>query len=307
MISAESANRSDRTMRAFFLDSENGAARLLEGMELLTRSDLVVVFHRDNFPFEVKSKLELAPCSIEWVKCVDPGVKNSMDVQIIADLAMRLATDGFRSAYILSEDKGYLPAVHYLQQTKKGEGCDIALVKNVVHASARAIFSTLAALKSSKSVEDVEWALSPMFGEDESRSIVEGLEKVFARSIVNAEGAIDDVVAKLQDVSAEEIVLCTEREALSDGPSFVGLPGIGRALAGKLENAGVTNPAELARIGAVGAWISIYRIDASFPPKWVYSFEAAIEGVPVQAIDSETKKRLKGDVRAFLAGRQHAA
>ncbi|WP_195762891.1 hypothetical protein [Eggerthella guodeyinii] len=106
MVCEASNVRSGKATRAFFLDSENGAARLLEGMELLNRSDLVVVFHRGSFPHEVKNKLERTSCSIEWVKCVDPGVKNSMDVQIIAELALRLATGQFEDAYILSEDKG---------------------------------------------------------------------------------------------------------------------------------------------------------------------------------------------------------
>lgn len=44
MVCEASNVRSGKAIRAFFLDSENGAARLLEGMELLNRSDVVVVF-----------------------------------------------------------------------------------------------------------------------------------------------------------------------------------------------------------------------------------------------------------------------
>ena len=91
-----------------------------------------------------------------------------------------------------------------------------------------------------------------------------------------------------------------------DLASFAGFPGIGKAL-GKLKNAGVANPAELARVGAVSAWGSVYRMDPSFPPKWVYSFEAAIEGVPVKEIDPETKKRLKIEVEALVAENRRAA
>lgn len=297
MTNAEIGDHPNRPLRAFFLDSENGAARLLEGMELLTRSDLVVVFHRGSFPLEVKNRLELASCAVEWVKCVDPGIKNSMDVQIIAELSMRLATDGFKAAYVLSEDKGYLPAVHYLQQVQQGKGRDIALVKNVMHAASRTVLFALTALGAAEGIGDFENALAPLFGACEIRGIVGRLEKVLAED-VDGEGG--SAAGKIEE---EPAALAPE----NGRASFVDLPGIGRALAGKLEGADVTNPEELARIGAVGAWTRIYRTDASFPPKWVYSFEAAIEGVPVHAIDPETKRRLKGDIKAFLSGKDRAA
>lgn len=272
MVCEASNEHSGKATRAFFLDSENGAARLLEGMELLNRSDLVVVFHRGSFPHEVKNKLELTSCSVEWVKCVDPGVKNSMDVQIIAELALRLAAGQFEDAYILSEDKGYLPAIHYLQLTQQGKRCDIALAKNVMHAASRSVLSSLIALKKVRNAEDVEHAFALVCGECEAHGIMGELERIFG-----------------------------------DRASLAGLPGIGKTLAGKLKDAGVANPAELARVGAVGAWDSVHCMDPSFPPKWVYSFEAAIEGVPVKEIDPETKKRLKIEVEALVTENRRAA
>lgn len=296
MISVAADKHPEKPIRAFFLDSENGAGKLLEGMEFLTRSDTVVVFHRDNFPADLKNKLELGPASIEWVKCVDRGVKNSMDVQIIAELAMRLAEEGFQSAYIVSEDKGFLPAVHYLQQAPKGRGRDIALVKNVVQATMRTVFGFLTDLKRAKRVEDVEDALAPLYGEGEARCIIEELERIFLKA------SFDDDVVQDDEAAVAQV---PEREAKP--VSFVELPGIGRALAGKLEQAGIASPAELERIGAAEAWRRIHHSDASFPPKWVYSFEAAIQGISVHALDAEVKRRLKSDVKAFVLEKEHAA
>lgn len=74
-----------------------------------------------------------------------------------------------------------------------------------------------------------------------------------------------------------------------------------------MKDAGVASPTELARVGAVSDWGSVYRMDPSFPPKWVYSFEAVIEGVPVKEIDPETKKRLKIEVEALVTESRHAA
>lgn len=226
MVCEASNVRSGKATRAFFLDSEDGAARLLEGMELLNRSDVVVVFHRGSFPHEVKNKLELTSCSVEWVKCVDPGIKNSMDVQIIAELALRLAAGQFEDAYIFSEDKGCLPAIHYLLQTQQGKGCDIALAKNVMHTASRSVLSSLIALKKVRNAEDVEHAFALVCGECEAHGIMGGLERIFG-----------------------------------DRASFAGLSGIGKTLAGKLKDAGVANPAELARVerwalgAACTAWI----------------------------------------------------
>lgn len=152
---------------------------MFEGMELLNRLDVVVVFHRGSFPHEVKNKLELTSCSVEWVKCVAPGIKNFMDVQIIAELALRLAVGQFEDAYILSEDKGYLPAIHYLQQTQQGKGCDIALAKSVMRAASRSVPSSLVALKKVKNAEDVEHAFALVYGECEARGIMGELERIF--------------------------------------------------------------------------------------------------------------------------------
>lgn len=302
MICMAADKYSERPIRAFFIDSENGAERLLEGMEFLTHSDLVIVFHRGNFPVGLKSKLELGPSAVEWIKCVDPGVKNSMDVQIIAELAMRLAGDGFKSAFIVSEDKGYLPAIHYLQQTSRGGEREVALVKDIVHAAMRTTFSALTALKCADSAEDIENALAPMYGESEARSLAEGFERVFAKPLIDAHDACADDAGSAQDPATE--IGCgagASAEAKADSVSFVDLPGIGRALAGKLESAGISSPAELEQMGAVEAWERIHLLDKSFPPKWVYSFEAAIKGVPVNSIDPKRKRRLKSDIKAFVA------
>lgn len=233
MINVVADKHPEKPIRAFFIDSENGAAKLLEGMEFLTRSDTVVVFHRDNFPADLKNKLELGPASVEWVKCVDRGVKNSMDVQIIAELAMRLAEEGFSSAYIVSEDKGFLPAVHYLQQTAKGRGRDIALVKDIAHATMRTILSSLTDLKRAERIEDVKSALAPLYGEDEACGITKELQGIFSKALSGNDVAQDNEAAAVQTPE------------LGNRPvSFVKLHGIGRALAGKLEQAGIASPAE---------------------------------------------------------------
>lgn len=230
------------------------------------------------------------------MKCVDRGVKNSMDVQSIAELAMRLAEEGFSNAYIVSEDKGFLPAVHYFQQTVKGRERDIALVEDIVHATIRTILSSLTDLKCAERVEDVESALAPLYGEDEACGIAKELQRIFTNDFAGDDVAQDD-----------EVVISQAPEPEVKPASFVELRGIGRALADKLEQAGMASPAELERLGAVEAWRRIHYSDVSSPPKWAYSFEAAIQGVPVHSLDAEVKRRLKSDIKAFISKKERAA
>lgn len=211
-------------------------------------------------------------------------------------------------AYIVSEDKGFLPAVHYLQQTPKGRGCEIALVKSIVHAAMRTVLSSVTGLKRADSVEDVEDALAPLCGQSEAHDITLELEKIFAEAFAH----VDDIGDRVCEVEALQVPSTNGAERCVDGVeaqgvSFVDLPGIGRALASRLESAGITNPAELRRVGSVEAWRRIYCEDASFPPKWVFSFEAAIQGIPAHSIDPKRKQRLKSDVKAFVSKKERAA
>lgn len=148
-----------------------------------------------------------------------------------------------------------------------------------------------------------------MHGEDEAHGIVDEFKRIFAKSPDGVDDSMIGGVAVVRKPPAErgEQRAGQSSESTPESRTFIGLPNIGRALAGKLENAGMLSPAELARVGAVKAWISIYRMDASFPPQWVYSFEAAIKGIPVHAIDPETKRRVKGEVKAFLSGKEDVA
>lgn len=250
MIYAMADKHPEKPTRAFFVDSENGAEKLLEGMEFLTASDLVVVFHRGGFPAGLKNKLELGPSAIEWVRCVDLGVKNSMDVQIIAELSMRFAKDGFERAFIVSEDKGFLPADHYLQQTTKGRESEIALVKSVGYAAMRAVLLTLTELKRASGIEDVGRAFALLYGESEAQGLVEALKEAFADCAVGGSEIQEAGTAASGDFDALTVgKLGALPISRSDEATFVDLPGIGWALAGKLESAGIGSSVELEQMG----------------------------------------------------------
>ncbi len=166
--------------RTFFIDSENNIWKLFEGMELLTSSDAVVIFHRDAFPKNLRSKLETTPAKLEWIKCVDAGVKNSMDVQLIAEFAMRVAKGTCRTAYIVSEDNGFSPAIHYLQRAVTGEDFEMAHVKSIETGIARSIVNGMEALKAAETVDEVRAALARVYGAGNAAALTERLAAVFA-------------------------------------------------------------------------------------------------------------------------------
>lgn len=204
-----------------------------------------------------------------------------MDVQIIAEVAMRLAEERFKSAYIVSEDKGFLPAVHYLQQTSKGKRLEIALVKNITQVVMRTVFSTMGKLKHAENVADVKSALAPLYGDGEACDLTKSLEVIFAKSQMSS-GDMQGDEASVLHASSAGVGQCegAQTEVEAGSASFIELPGIGRALAGKLEDAGIASPAELERIGAVEAWSRIYHSDASFPPNGSTRLRRLSKGFP---------------------------
>lgn len=143
-----------RARRTFFIDSENHINTCLQGIESLTERDLVVVFHREtNLSTKQKEAIKDSPARIEWILCQDSGVKNSLDVQLIAELSRRIACHEIENGYIVSQDQGYNPAIHYLLNRYSNEFRFIGLKKSIDE------FMLTDALISSESRQDVHEAL----------------------------------------------------------------------------------------------------------------------------------------------------
>lgn len=94
LVSEQWAASRANLRRVFFIDSENGITGLIEGVQYLNSTDKVIVFHRDDIPQGTRARICKTPATVEWVACVDPKMKNSMDVQIIAELPPSLKRIG---------------------------------------------------------------------------------------------------------------------------------------------------------------------------------------------------------------------
>lgn len=141
-----------------------------------------------------------------------------------------------------------------------------------------------------------------LYGESEAQGLVEVLKEAFADCAVGGSEIQEAGTAASGDFDALTVgKLGALPISRSDEATFVDLPGIGWALAGKLESAGIGSSVELEQMGAVEAWRRIRLSDGSFPPKWAYSFEAAIRDISVNSIDPKRKRRLKSDAKALVA------
>ena len=106
--------------RYFLIDTENLHMKAFKGIETLTSDDTVVVFLTNECYTDATKINKFAryhQCTIvqQWVK---NGRKNALDFQLVSYLGMLFNEhkDERVEFYIISEDKGYLSSIEFLQQ-----------------------------------------------------------------------------------------------------------------------------------------------------------------------------------------------
>ena len=72
-----------------------------------------------------------------------------------------------------------------------------------------------------------------------------------------------------------------------------GLLNIGDKLESQLAGVGITTVKQLKEIGSREAWLRIYAYDPSVCVVRLYAFEGAIQGIPLNNLDNDTKASLK--------------
>jgi len=78
------------------------------------------------------------------------------------------------------------------------------------------------------------------------------------------------------------------------------LPNIGKKLAEKLHDIGVTSPEELAALGSVEAVIRIAPATGKGCYNMLYALEGAIQGIRWHSIPSEIRKQIKARLDEIL-------
>jgi DNA transformation protein len=72
-----------------------------------------------------------------------------------------------------------------------------------------------------------------------------------------------------------------------------GLLNIAEKLESQLASVGITTINQLKEIGSREAWLRIYACDPSICVVRLYAFEGAIQGIPLDKLDDDTKASLK--------------
>lgn len=112
----------------YIVDGDNHVLNGLNGVESLTENETVMIFHQKGLNLNrITQKLRGSHADIQFIESVKSG-KNSIDFQIVAELGMMAAKKQLDEAYIISCDKGYIPAIQsiksrYPQAFKKLELC----------------------------------------------------------------------------------------------------------------------------------------------------------------------------------------
>lgn len=207
-----------KVWRAFFIDSENGIDVLLNGFAQLHPYDMIVVFHRNNISNKIREQLECGPAQVDWVKCGDPKLKNSMDFQLVTELTARLAMDRFDEGYVVSGDKGFRAAVHHLQEQPIAQGHELACVRDILHGICLSSYSVLSHLDQIQSSEDIQHCLELVLSKNKARKIMPVLTDVILREhgVAVAQGSPAETELAVYEVPCEAVaVSCHGRESKS--------------------------------------------------------------------------------------------
>lgn len=99
-------------MRRIYVDYENVQSFGLNGIEMLSEEDKVVLFysiHAETMRIGVVRKLIASDAQITFVEA-ETGSLNALDFQLVAALFMNIKQD--REYFIVSKDSGFDPAIH---------------------------------------------------------------------------------------------------------------------------------------------------------------------------------------------------
>lgn len=115
----------------FLIDGDNNVTTDLNGIEVLSKDDTVMIFHKKGLDLtKLKKRTEASAATIQFIESVKAG-KNSLDFQIVSELGVLIGEKKVEQAYIISQDKGYEAAIKSLQKRYPDSFKDIALKESI--------------------------------------------------------------------------------------------------------------------------------------------------------------------------------
>ena len=143
----------------FLVDGDNNISTGLQGIDLLSEEDTVMVFYGKGQPLSGVQKLCAGTrARVQYLESVRGG-KNAIDFQIITELGVLVGRGEADFAYVISQDKGYEAAMSALRTRYADTFREVAL-RPSIQACVQAAF-----LLRSASREELAAALMKKCGE----------------------------------------------------------------------------------------------------------------------------------------------
>ena len=169
----------------FLVDGDNNIGTGLQGIDLLTEEDTVLVFFgKGQTLANVKKLCAGTKAQVQYLESVKGG-KNSLDFQIITELGVRVGRGEADFAYVISQDKGYEAAMSALHARYASTFREVAL-RPSIQDCLQAAFLLRANTK-----EELAAALTRQYGEVQGELAYQHLEALFAPPVQPAEPPAD--------------------------------------------------------------------------------------------------------------------
>ena len=169
----------------FLVDGDNNIGTGLQGIDLLTAEDIVLVFFgKGQTLANVKKLCAGTEAQVQYLESVKGG-KNSLDFQIITELGSLVGRGEADFAYVISQDKGYEAAMSALHARYASTFREVAL-RPSIQDCLQAAFLLRANTK-----EELAAALTRQYGEVQGELAYQHLEALFAPPVQPAEPPAD--------------------------------------------------------------------------------------------------------------------
>ena len=171
-------------MRMIFLvDGDNNIGTGLQGIDLLTEEDTVLVFFGKGQTLTNMKKLCAGTrAQVQYLESVKGG-KNSLDFQIITELGVLVGRGEADFAYVISQDKGYEAAMSALRARYASTFREVALRPSIQDCLQAAF------LLRAGSREELAAALARQYGPVQGELAYQHLETLFAPPVPQPEKA----------------------------------------------------------------------------------------------------------------------
>ena len=158
----------------FLVDGDNNIGTGLQGIDLLTAEDTVLVFFgKGQTLANVKKLCAGTQAQVQYLESVKGG-KNSLDFQIITELGVLVGRGEADFAYVISQDKGYEAAMSALHARYASTFREVALRPSIQDCLQAAF------LLRSNSREELSGALVRQFGPVQGQLAFDHLASLFA-------------------------------------------------------------------------------------------------------------------------------